>query len=132
MFNLTHACCYGCLSKTLFVYDHMSKYPQTTLSLCFVLSLVYCFSFVVTDLEFDISTFSYVSLSKLKKFRIYYRGDMVVESSIKSCCTICNWQSLMFYLTMFSMLFFLSCFIKPIYLKMWREATSYLEFVCDF
>ena len=58
----------ACLSKALFAYDCMPKHPQTTPSLSFVLSLVYCFPFYVIDLEYDISHFSYASLSKLKMF----------------------------------------------------------------
>ena len=78
-----------CLSKVLFVYGRMFEHPQTTLYLCLVLSLAICFSFVVADLECDVSAFSYASLSKLKMFKMYYWGDIVVESPTKPCCTFC-------------------------------------------
>ena len=57
-----------CLSKELFAHGRMSKHPQTTLSLCLVLSLVYCFPFIVADLRCDILAFSYASMSKLKMY----------------------------------------------------------------
>ena len=39
------------LSRVLFAYGHMPKYPRTILSLCLVLSLVYCFPFYVAKLR---------------------------------------------------------------------------------
>lgn len=78
--------------------------PQTLLSLCLVLSLVYCFPFCVADLGCDVSAFSYASLSKLKICKMYYRGDIVVESPTKPCRTLCN-QSFLLQLTVFNAFF---------------------------
>lgn len=79
-----------CLSKALFAHGRMSEHPQTTLYLCLILGLVICFPFVVANLECDISVFLYASLAKLKMFKMYYRGDIVVESPTKPCCTLCT------------------------------------------
>ena len=117
----------ACLSKvSLFAPWPYVEHPETTLSLCFVLSLVIHFHFVVVDLECDVSTFSYASLLELKMFKMYYRGDVVVQSMTKSCCALCI---LIFFfclqLTVFNVLFnevfnvflFHLSFIKLIYLK---------------
>ena len=128
-----------CLSKALFAYGRMLVYPQTTLSLCFVLSLVNCFPFVVTDLRCVVSQFSYAMLSMLKKFKMYCRGGMVVESPTKPYCDFCK-SKLSLQLTIFNFFFkdvinvflYLSRFIQPISLKRWSEATSYHEFIRNF
>ena len=98
--------------KELFTHGRMPEHPQTTLSLCFILSLVYCFHLVVAELECDVSAL----------LKMYYRRDIVVESPTKPC-TLCNeFLSLTHFIYK----------TKPFSLKMWREATSYCEFVCDF
>ena len=58
------------------------------LSLCFVFSFLCCFLFYVINLGCDVSAFSYASLLELKKSKLFYRGDIVVESSLKPCRTL--------------------------------------------
>ena len=85
-------------------------YTPKLLSLCFILSLVYCFLFYVVNLGCDVSTFSYASLTKLK---MYYRGDIVVKSLSKPYCTSCN-QTLS-----------ISYFINTIFSRTGRNTISY-------
>ena len=127
----------ACLPKAFFVNGRMPKHPQTTLSLCFVLSLTYCFHLVVDELEYDVLTFSYARLSKLKLLRMYYLGDRSwifdqtlysLQSKLFLQLTVFN----AFFNNVFNEFISLSHFIKPFSLKTWREATSFNKFVCDF
>ena len=120
--NLTMRCrvSRACLSKALFTYGRMPKYPQITLSLHLVLSLVYYFPFCIVELGRDVSIFAYASLPRLKMFKMYYKGDIGVESLTKLGRTLCK-VSFYFQLTVFNAFIYdifnnflsLSCFIKP-------------------
>ena len=91
------------LVQALFAYGRMPKHPQFTLFLCFVFSFTFCFPFYVINLGCDLA-FSYASLPELKKSKMYYRWDIVVESLPKPCCTLRN-QSFSLQLTVFNACF---------------------------
>ena len=81
----------------------MVAYRNTpNLSCLYVLYLVYLFFFFfyVIKLEGDVLAFTYASLPKLKKFKMYYMRYIVIESTIKYCRTLCN-QSFSLQLTVF-------------------------------
>ena len=125
-----------CLSRSLFIYGRMSKCLQFILSLCFLYCVVYYFHFRVSELECDISTFSYASLPRIQMLKMYYRGDILVESPTKPCHTLCKLRfslQLIVFNTFIYAVFndFLSLtFCKTIFSRTWKEVTPYREFVC--
>ena len=122
---------WACLSKALFAYGRMLKHPQTILFLCFVLSLACCFYFYIAFNVSDRLHFWYASLSHLKIFKMYYRGNPIVNCPTYIFCKLS-------FLAIVSLQWCFQCFscsltfYKTIFFKTWREATSYSEIACNF